>query len=312
MMGGRRAARAGAGPPLGGPAACVRFNTHAGSGAPRRGAARAAAVLCAIFVRRERRAARYRSGVPSPPRATPPTGRPRRPPAGRGGEANRLLQRLPRAEYARVAPHFELVDLAPRHVIYEPHEPITHVYFPQSGMFSLVLPLADGGTVEVGLVGREGVAGVPAVLGVETMPTRCVVQLPLRAARMRVPAMRRHARAEGMLHALLKRYTQTLIDQIAQGAACNRRHTLERRCARWLLMTHDRAEADAFPLTQEFLAYMLGVHRPAVAAALGALRRGGLVEAERGVVRIADRAGLERAACECYGAIRDRLAAVLA
>ena len=179
-------------------------------------------------------------------------------------------------------------------------------------MFSLVLPLADGGTVEVGLVGREGVASVPAVLGVEAMPTRCVVQLPLHAARMRVPAMRRHARTEGVLHDLLKRYTQTLIDQIAQGAACNRRHTLERRCARWLLMSHDRAESDAFPLTQEFLAYMLGVHRPAVATVFGTLRRAGMVDGTRGEIRITDRAGLERAACECYGAIRDRLAAVLA
>ena len=248
--------------------------------------------------------------VSNPPRATPPQSR--RPRATRGGEANRLLQRLPPAEYGRLAPHLEPVTLPVRYVVYEPHEPITHVYFPRDGMLSLVLPLTDGGTVEVGLVGREGVAGVPAVLGVDAMPTRCIVQLPVNALRMRVPALRRHARAAGVLHELLKRYTQTLIDQIAQGAACNRRHTLERRCARWLLMSHDRAEADEFPLTQEFLAYMLGVHRPAVAAAMGGLKRAGLVGAGRGTVRITDRPGLERAACECYGAIRDRLAAVLA
>ncbi|GJG86621.1 hypothetical protein tb265_18020 [Gemmatimonadetes bacterium T265] len=227
-------------------------------------------------------------------------------------EANHLLRRLPRAEYARLIPHLEPVMLPVRHVVYEPHAPITHVYFPQNGMLSLILVLADGGTVEVGMVGREGVAGVPAVLGVEAMPTRCIVQLPMRAQAMRVPVLRRHARTAGVLHEILRRYTQTLIDQVAQGAACNRRHTLERRCARWLLMSHDRAEADAFPLTQEFLAYMLGVHRPAVASALGGLRRAGLIASTRGEVRITDRAGLERAACECYGAIRDRMAAVLA
>lgn len=257
--------------------------------------------------------------MPSPRRTPPPLAAPSRSrrtaaprTAGNGGEANRLLQRLPRAEYARLAPHLEPVTLEPRDVVYEPHEPISHVYFPRSGMFSLVLPLADGGTVEVGMVGREGVAGVPAVLGVAAMPTRCIVQLPLHAVRMRVPAMRRHVRAEGVLHALLKRYTQALLDQVAQGAACNRRHTLERRCARWLLMSQDRAEADAFPLTQEFLAYMLGVHRPAVVTALGVLRRAGLIDAGRGEIRVVDRAGLERAACECYGAIRARFDAVLA
>lgn len=235
--------------------------------------------------------------------------------SGPDTERNRLLARLPRAEYARLAPHLDLVTLPARYVVYEPHAPITHVYFPQGGMCSLVLPLADGGTVEVGMVGREGVAGVPAVLGVAEMPTQCIVQLEVRARTLSVAALRRQARGAGVLHGLLRRYTQTLLDQIAQGAACNRRHTLERRCARWLLMSHDRAEADAFPLTQEFLAYMLGVHRPAVAAALGALRRAGLVASARGPgggVRVLDRRGLERASCECYAAIRARFNAVFA
>lgn len=235
--------------------------------------------------------------------------------AARGDERNRLLNRLPRAEYARLAPHLELVALAARSVVYEPDVPITHVYFPQDGMLSLILPLADGGTVEVGMVGREGVAGVPAVLGVAAMPTRCIVQLAVRARVLPVPVLRRQARDAATLHGLLQRYTQTLIDQIAQGAACNRRHTLERRCARWLLMSHDRAEADAFPLTQEFVAYMLGVHRPAVVTALGTLRRAGLIASSRaggGGIRVLDRAGLERAACECYAAIRARFDAVFA
>lgn len=257
--------------------------------------------------------------MPSPRSSSRPAAP--RPPRAAGlapahdGERNRLLNWLPRAEYARLAPHLELVTLPARHVVYEPHEPITRVYFPQDGMLSLVLPLADGGTVEVGIVGREGVAGVPAVLGVETMPTRCIVQLAVRARVMRVAALRRQARDAAPLHGLLKRYTQTLIDQIAQGAACNRRHTLERRCARWLLMSHDRAEADAFPLTQEFLAEMLGVHRPAVVTALGTLRRAGVIASTRGGrggIQVLDRAGLEGAACECYGAIRARFDAVFA
>ncbi|GJG89607.1 hypothetical protein tb265_47880 [Gemmatimonadetes bacterium T265] len=233
----------------------------------------------------------------------------------RGDERNRLLNRLPRAEYARLAPHLELTTLPARSVIYEPHAPITHVYFPQDGMFSLVLPLADGGVVEVGMVGREGVAGVPAVLGVASMPTRCIVQLDMRARTLPVAKLRTQARDASTLRLLLGRYTQTLIDQIAQGAACNRRHTLDRRCARWLLMSHDRAEADQFPLTQEFLAYMLGVHRPSVVTALGVLRRAGLIRSTRGSVggiTVLDRPGLERAACECYGAIRARFDAVFA
>ena len=167
----------------------------------------------------------------------------------------------------------------------------------------------------MGMVGREGVAGVPAVLGVAAMPTQCIVQLEVPARALRVPVLRRQARDAAVLHDLLKRYTQTLIDQIAQGAACNRRHTLERRCARWLLMSHDRAESDTFPLTQEFLAYMLGVHRPAVVTALGALRRAGAIASTRGSVggvTILDRDALERAACECYAAIRTRFEAVLA
>lgn len=244
--------------------------------------------------------------APRPPSA------PRRSTSHTPPEQNHLLRRLPRAEYARLLPDLEPVTLPVQHVIYEPHAPITHVYFPQSGMLSLILPLADGGTVEVGMVGREGIGGVPAVLGVETMPTRCIVQLEVRAHKMCVPALRRQAREARTLHTLLKRYTQVLFDQIAQGAACNRRHTLERRCARWLLMSHDRAESDVFPLTQEFLAYMLGVHRPAVATALGTLRRAGLIGSMRGGIRITDRAGLERAACECYATIRERERALLA
>ncbi len=235
--------------------------------------------------------------------------------ATRGDERNRLLARLPSAEYARLAAHLAPVTFPARHVVYEPGAPITHVYFPQAGMFSLVLPLADGGTVEVGMVGREGMAGIPAVLGVDAPAIRCIVQLEVRAQALRVPVLRRLSRGDAALHVLLKRYVQTHMDQIAQGAACNRRHTLERRCARWLLMSHDRAEADAFPLTQEFLAYMLGVHRPAVVTALGVLRNAGLVESSHergGGIRILDRPGLERAACECYAAIRRRFDAVFA
>jgi CRP-like cAMP-binding protein len=224
---------------------------------------------------------------------------------------NRLLASLPAEERERLAPHLEPVLLPERRVLYEPDQPLTHVYFPHGGAISLVTVLGDGSAVEVGMAGREGVAGVSALFGVTSASIRAIVQLPVEASMMRVASLRQHLRRGGPFQQVLHRYAHALFEQVMQFVACNRRHTLHQRCARWLLMTHDRAGADTFPLTQEFLSYMLGVHRPGVSKVVADLRRARHIDYRRGYVEVKDRAGLEGAACECYATIERRFRSVV-
>jgi CRP-like cAMP-binding protein len=224
---------------------------------------------------------------------------------GEGIERNRLLGSLSAGEIDRLLPSLESVPLLTGMPIYEPNERILHVYFPISGIVSMTSDMREG-TVEVGTVGREGMTGLPLVLRADTMPTRAFVQVPGHSYRMSAGdlfvAMKESARFER----LLLRYALALFDQSAQHAACNRLHALEERCARWLLMTHDRVDGDVLPLKQQFLAEMLGVHRPAVTLAAGALQKAGVIRYTRGKVTVLDRAALEGAACECYGIIARR------
>lgn len=222
-------------------------------------------------------------------------------------DGNRLLRNLPREEYERIAPHLAPVVLPTRHVLYEPGARLTHVYFPHRGVLSLLTVLRDGTAVEVGMVGREGFAGTAAALGVDTPAVRCLVQVPVEASSMRVQALRRHLARGGAFERRIHRFAHALFEQAMQFVACNRRHTLRERCARWLLMTADRVGRDEFHLTQEFLSYMLGVHRPGVATVLGELRAARLVLPGRGSIRILDRRALEAASCECYATIRRQL-----
>lgn len=218
---------------------------------------------------------------------------------GEGIGRNRLLSGLPAQEIERLMPSLESVPLLTGMPIYEPNVPITQVYFPISGVVSMTSDMREG-TVEVGTVGREGMTGLPLVLRASTMPTRAFVQVPGHAFRMRAEdlfvAMSESLRFERRL----LRYALALYDQTAQHAACNRMHALEARCARWLLMTHDRVDGDVLPLKQQFLAEMLGVHRPAVTLAAGALQKAGVIRYTRGKVTVLDRPALERASCECY------------
>jgi CRP-like cAMP-binding protein len=167
-----------------------------------------------------------------------------------------------------------------------------------------VSTLHEGGTVEVGTAGREGMAGLPVFLGVRRSSIRATVQIPGVAARMDAELFAQLATADGPLHRAMLRYTDAFLTQVAQTAACNGAHLVEQRCARWLLMTHDRVEGDEFPLTHEFLAFMLGVRRAGVTLAMRALQDAGLVSYTRGRVTITDRAGIERASCECYRTVR--------
>jgi len=223
---------------------------------------------------------------------------------------NRLLGALPPEELARVRPHLELVRLQQRDVLFQPEAPIRHVYFPETAVVSLVSTMGDGATVEVGTAGCEGMAGLPVFLAADSSSVQAFAQIPGVAGRMDAETFMRLAEAPGALHRTLLRYTQAFLTQVAQTAACNAAHLVEERCARWLLMTHDRVDGDAFPLTHEFLAFMLGVRRAGVTVAMRTLHDGGMVEYSRGWVEVVDRAKLEGAACECYRVVRahfDRL-----
>lgn len=229
---------------------------------------------------------------------------------GEGITRNRLLAALGPAELDGLLPLLESVPLLAGMPIYEPHEIISEVYFPISGVVSMVSEMSEG-TVEVGTVGNEGMTGLPLVLRARTMPTRAFVQVPGHAYRMRDTDLFRTMEESPRFERLLYRHALALFDQTAQHAACNRLHALEARCARWLLMTHDRVDGDVLHLKQQFLAEMLGVHRPAVTLAAGALQKAGVIRYTRGKVTVLDRSALERAACACYGIITRRAESLL-
>ncbi|MEO5816392.1 MAG: Crp/Fnr family transcriptional regulator [Gemmatimonadaceae bacterium] len=185
----------------------------------------------------------------------------------------------------------------------EPGVEITHVYFPVSGMASMVNEMKDG-TVEVGTVGNEGMVGTPLLLRSTSLTTRTFIQLVGAGYRIAAEPFLQMIRQSPDAERLFFRYTQAMFDQLAQWVACNRLHSLESRCARWLLMVADRAEGDSFMLTHEFLSYMLGVHRPAVSLVASELSERGLLRYRRGAVTVIDRKGLETTSCECYAIAR--------
>ena len=219
--------------------------------------------------------------------------------------ANQLLAALPRKEYRRLLPEMEQVPLAFGDILYEPGDNITHVYFPDKGIISLLSQVESEKLLEVGVVGKEGVAGLPVVLGVRASLNRGLVQSAGTAMMMKATVLQREFKRDGVLQRLLHRYLHSLLTQISQSAVCNRFHMVDARLARWLLMTHDRVESDAFRLTQEFLSNMLGVRREAVSKAAGDLQKRGFVNYSRGYITVLDRAGLEATACRCYRLIKD-------
>ena len=225
-------------------------------------------------------------------------------PFGPPGE-NRLLAILPSDVRDRLRQHLELVALDFRQRLYKPNEPIQHVYFPIRGVCSLVITMEDGTIVELATVGNEGMVGLPVFLGAGTIPGEAFAQIPGQSMRLPAEVLRQETRDGGALHELLHRYTQGLLNEIAQSAACNRAHSIEQRCARWLLMTHDRMGADQFFLTQEFLGQMLGVRRASVGAVAGTLQQAGIIRYSRGNITVIDRPGLERVACACYRIVRE-------
>ena len=224
---------------------------------------------------------------------------------------NRLLTALPGNELERLRPHLESVELLQREHLYAAGASIRFVYFPETAVISLVAPMDGEGRIEIGTAGCEGMAGLPVFLTSDSSSLEAVVQIPGVAARIDAVAFARLATAPSALHRILLRCTQALLIQVSQAAACNAAHHVEERCARWLLMTHDRVASDEFPLTHEFLAFMLGVRRPGVTIAMRALRDTGFVNYRRGSVQIVDRAGLEGVSCECYRVVRRQLERLL-
>lgn len=218
---------------------------------------------------------------------------------------NSLLSAIPRKAYRRLQPALEPVTLTFGDVLYEPGDTIRHVYFPDASLVSL-LTLADGHlALEVGLIGREGMVGIPLVLGRHRSSVRALVQGGGTAMRMASATFRREFLLNPPLQRELYRYTHGLMAQISQTAACNRFHVVAMRLARWLLMTHDRVKSDEFRMTHEFLGHMLGVRRVGVTKAAQALQKRKLISYRRGDIVVLDRKGLEAAACQCYEVVKD-------
>jgi CRP-like cAMP-binding protein len=222
--------------------------------------------------------------------------------------ANRILNALTRSEYERLTPHLEPVTLWAGEVLCQPDQPITHVYFPNRGTVSIVSPFEDGRSVEVGMVGNEGMFGVCVFLGSISTPLLAQVQLAGDGLRMRADVLKKEFEKGGQLQDLLLRYTQAFITQIAQTAACNRAHPMEGRLSKWLLMCEDRANSKELELTHEFIGTMLGVRRAGVTVAAGVLKQRGLIEYSRGHITIMDREGLEAISCECYPIVKKEFA----
>lgn len=221
-------------------------------------------------------------------------------------ERNRLLDAIAPDVRAALEPHLARVELEVRDTIATPGEPFEYVYFPLNSIVSVVNEMHDGSTVESGTIGNEGVAGLPALLDAVASESRMYTQVPGAALRVPVGVIVPVVERERELRRLINRYAQAYISQVAQGAACNRVHGIEQRCARWLLMTHDRVGRDEFSLKQEFLAEMLGVRRAGVSVAASTLQSAGIIRYSRGTIHVLDRQRLEAASCECYNIIRQQ------
>lgn len=217
---------------------------------------------------------------------------------------NRLLAKLPESERETLRPHFDFMWLELAYPLIKPGQPILHAYFPVTCLASLVVLLEDGSTVEAGSIGREGMSGIPVLLGAGTTPMQTLIQVAGDALRIDAEVLREHFARLPALHSVLNRYIHTLFMIASQSAACNRRHALEARLARWLLMSSDGIGSHKVGITQEFLAAMLGVRRAGVTEGALKLQNEGWIAYSRGDVELLDRRALEQAACECYHMMR--------
>jgi CRP-like cAMP-binding protein len=225
-------------------------------------------------------------------------------PAVATGRTNWVLRALPPNEYDLVAPRLEHVRLETGRVVIDVKTPIEHVYFPETGVISSLSVMADGSAVETATIGLEGMVGIAVFHGVEATAEHAFVQVPGEGYRMSSETFRAILPSAPTLNAVLHRYSVCLFTLAGQNSGCNRKHSVLRRCARWLLMTQDRVRRDQFELTHHILSQMLGVRRASVTEAALALSEMGAIEYRRGLVTVLNRTALEQAACECYGIIR--------
>ena len=220
-------------------------------------------------------------------------------------ERNAVLRALPAEDLAHLLPQLRRIDMRREQQIYAPHEPIREVYFPTSGMISLIAQLGSGDQAEVGVIGRDGMTGLPLYEGARNLMFRSAVQIPGDALVADVHTILEAQERSPRVRRVIERATSALIALIGQTAACNRSHDVEQRLARWLLVSRDAAGEEALELTQEYLAMMIGVQRPTVTLAAGTFQRDGLIEYRRGKIRIRDAEALGRRACECYETVRN-------
>jgi CRP-like cAMP-binding protein len=221
--------------------------------------------------------------------------------------SNRLLKALPEEDYERLHAHLRPHAVEQKQDMGEAGQRIAEVHFPVDAVVSILTRMDEGPSVEIATIGNEGVVGLTVAWGGDAMNPREVatVQAPGEVVSMDADTFRAELHRQGALASLVERYTLAFFSQVSQQVACNGLHSVEQRCARWLLLTHDRVGTDEFPMTHEFLAQMLGVRRASVTVTAGTLQRAGFVEFSRGRVAVVDRAGLEGAACECYGVTRE-------
>lgn len=220
---------------------------------------------------------------------------------------NYLLAALPEADFARLAPHLELVPLLLGDTLYDPGGQLQHAYFPTTAIVSLLYVMESGVSAEIAGVGNEGVLGVSLFMGGDTTPSSAVVQTAGHGYRLTVRLLKEEFKRAGPMQRLLLRYTQALVTLMFQTGACNRHHSIEQQLCRWLLLTLDRLPTNELVMTQELVANAIGVRREGITEAAGKLQREGIIRYRRGHISVVDRAGLEAGACECYAVVRKEL-----
>ena len=224
---------------------------------------------------------------------------------------NYLLAALPTAEFERIAPHLELVAMPLGEVLYESSGQLQHVYFPTTAIVSMHYVMENGASSEIAGVGNEGVLGISLFMGGNTTPSRAIVQTAGHGYRLESRLLKQEFNRAGLLQRLLLRYTQALITQMFQTAACNRHHSVEQQLCRWLLLTLDRIPSHELIMTQELVARMLGVRREGITETAGTLQRAGVIRYRRGHIAVLERSGLEARACECYAVVKKELSRLL-
>jgi CRP-like cAMP-binding protein len=232
-------------------------------------------------------------------------------PSLHGPTRNQLLAALPAADFERLSPHLELAPMLLGDILYEPGSQMQHAYFPTTAIVSLHYVMESGASAETAGVGNEGVVGISLFMGGDTTPSSAVVQTAGHAYRLPGRLLKQEFLRGGAVQHLLLRYTQALITQMIQTAACNRHHSVEQQLCRWLLLTLDRVPSRELVMTQELIASMLGVRREGITEAAGNLQRAGVIRYRRGHIAVLERSGLEARACECYAAVRKELGRLL-